>query len=259
MTVVTLSRYVPLERDDGVPWARVRIEEAPAATGPWTALETQTLSPVDTDPSQPAARSLTTTLGTLKEGWYRLVWIDGHNAESAATPPLQNTSDLAVGTRPTVAEVAARLRARTKASGTGPGGSGGGRELGTFTSQTRPTAGDVEDLIDDALDEVLGKVQTPTPGSDYETRVRRTVALYTAILIELSYFPEQVKANHSPVAIYQQLYTSRIKALIAEGETGKPQGEGSGTGGGDSPGDAAWVFPADTGGLVGWAKSLVGP
>jgi hypothetical protein len=149
------------------------------------------------------------------------------------------------GVRPTVAEVAALLRARTKVMG--------GKEEGTFTlasanPHTRPTAEEVEVLIDNALAEVLGKVKPAPSGSEYETRVLRAVALYTAILIETSYYPEQAKTGQSAADTYLKLYESRIEAVIAEGETGEPQG----TGKDDSPADPAWTFPEDAGGLVGY-------
>jgi len=238
--VVTLEDFVPLPREDGIAWSSVRIDEAPAHDGPWTVLETQSLpSPLDPDPQYPAPRSITTTLATLDVG----------GRATAATQPVQNTSEAPGGVRPYVRDVAALLRARTKVTG--------GGEAGTFNGNTRPTGEEVDDLIDEATDEVLGKVQTPTPGSSYERRVRGAIRMYAAILIELSYWPEQVKNNHSPVSTYQSLYDSRLRALIAEGETGTPQGMGaggSGGGSGDSPGDAAWTFPENTGGLVGWTS-----
>lgn len=170
-------------------------------------------------------------------------------------------SQLTVGVRPPNRQVAGLMRARTKVPG--------GKEQGVFvdgpaTAATRPTATQVDGLIDDALDEVLGKVQPidatavpgsayNAPGSRYERRVRGAVALYAAILIETSYYPEQVRSGQSPVTVYQQLYDSRIRALIAEGETGAAEGMGQGaSGGGDAPADAAWGgFPPGIGGLIG--------
>jgi hypothetical protein len=256
--VVTLARYEPLPRDDGIPWTRAQIQEATLQAGPWTLIDTVTLSPVDADPSAPQIRDLSTASATIDGGgWYRIIWVDSHGGISQPTPPVQDDQEPAPGWRPTVGEVASRLRARTKIPG--------GKEQGVFTSETRPTADQVEELIDEAVDEVLGKVQAidttlvarssyNAPGSDYERRIRRAVALYTAILIELSYFPEQVRQNLSPVTGYQQLYDSRIRALIAEGETGAAEGMGQGaSGAGDAPADAAWSFPEDTfGALVGW-------
>lgn len=151
-------------------------------------------------------------------------------------------SELPSTTVPTVADVALLLRARTQVRG--------GKEAGTFNEETRPTGQEVSLLIGEASDEVLGKVQTPVAGSDYERRVRGAIRLYAAILIELSYFPEQVGTGQSAVAAYERLYESRVKALIAEGETGEVQGEGGeGPGGGDSA-HAAWVFPIDYGGQI---------
>lgn len=258
--VVTLQRYVPIPRTGtgAVPWTTARILESAAETGPFVQIDQITLSPVDTDPANPVPRDLTTANATLTDGWYEVVWVDANGAVSDPTAPLENAP--ATGTRPSVQEVASRLRARTKIAG--------GKELGTWTTTTRPTAGEVEDLIDDALDEVLGKVQPiddtqqfgsayNAPGSDYERRIRRAVALYAAILVELSYFPEQIRSGQSPVTTMQQLYDSRIRALISEGETGRAEGMGvggSGGGGGDAPADAAWAYPADGGGMVGWGS-----
>jgi hypothetical protein len=116
----------------------------------------------------------------------------------------------------------------------------GGREVGTFDANTRPTSDEVDGLIDEAVAEVLGKCKLPEEGSLYEGRVRSTIALYTAILVELSYFPEQIASGKSPEPEFRSLYELRIKALIAEGETGEPQGMG---GKDESPADAAWAFP----------------
>lgn len=175
---------------------------------------------------------------------------------------LASTGPLEAGTRPSVRDVAALLRARTKVNG--------GRELGTFADgQTRPGETEVTGLIDDAADEVLGKVvgidttlapgsAYNAPGSRYERRIRSAIALYAAILIELSYFPEQVEASRSAAGTYQQLYDSRIRSLISEDKTGQPEGMGDsargGAGGADSPADAAWAFPQDGGGLIGWSS-----
>ncbi len=258
--VVTLSRYTPLERDDTVAWTLAQIQEASDQTGTAaTLIDTIVLYPVDPDPANPITRDLTTTKATLSQGWYRVLWVDGNSYTSSPTPWVQNLSALAGGVRPTVTEVASLLRARTKVRG--------GTEAKTFNTITRPTADEVEELIDDALSEVLGKVQPidPTlvygsaynaPGSAYERRVRAAVKLYAALLVELSYWPEQVHSGQSPANTYQALFDSRIRALISEGETGRAEGMGVGGagGGGDAPADAAWSFPTDTGGLVGWAS-----
>ena len=74
--VVSLTGFEPGARYDSVAWTQARIEEATSANGPWTALVTQALSPVDSDPTNPQTRNLTTSLATLATGWYRIVWLD---------------------------------------------------------------------------------------------------------------------------------------------------------------------------------------
>ena len=51
---------------------------------------------------------------------------------------------------PTVADVASYIRARTKVSG--------GKEAGTFNDNTRPTATEVENLIEQAVDHVAAAI-----------------------------------------------------------------------------------------------------
>jgi hypothetical protein len=229
--LVTLSDFTPPARADATSYTSVKIEEAVAAAGPWTVIDTQALV-ADLDPEHPLERDLTTNKATLPEGWYRVKWLSGVD-ETAPSEPVQNLSQLSGGMRPTLTDVASKVRARTKVKG--------GNELGTFNQNTRPTDDEVEDLIDDACDEVLGKIKLPESGTKYERRARGLVALYTAMLVELSFFPEQVGTPKSPYDAYSALYDKRLKALIAEGETGEPQGEGGNAG--DSPGDAAWTFP----------------
>jgi hypothetical protein len=238
--LVTLVDYTPPARADSTSYTSVKIEEATEAAGPWSIIDTKSTGP-DADPAHPEARDLTTNKATLTAGFYRVKWVSGAD-ETAPSEPVQNLASLAGGLRPTIVDVAAKLRARTKTVG--------GDEIGTFNQNTRPTDDEVEALINEALDEVLGKIKTPTSGSDYERRARGAVALYAAILVETSYFPEQVGSGKSAAATYEKLYDSRIKALIAEGETGEPEGMGDS----DAPADASWTFPESTSGLVGWGS-----
>jgi hypothetical protein len=245
MYEVSFHDYVPPPRFDGRVWTRVEVEEAAEVTGPWNTLAVITLTPLDTDATKPRARSFTIGNATLAEGFYRVVWLDLEGGESEPSAAVHFTPE-GKGIRPAIAEIAALLRARTKVTG--------GKEEGTFTQATRPTDDQVEDLIDQGLDDVLGKVKgmtafralEPTPSSEetegYERRVRGAVALFTAILVETSYFPEQVRSDQSAASIYEKRYEDRIKALIAEGETGEAQGEGGEGKGADSQGDAYWNF-----------------
>jgi len=91
--VVTLEDYRPSPRYDGEAWTTVQIYEAPASTGPWTLLETQNLTPVDADPTNPAYRNFTTDLGTADEQWYQLVFLDADMSTGQPTYPIQNVPD----------------------------------------------------------------------------------------------------------------------------------------------------------------------
>lgn len=90
--VVTLENFRPTPRYDSLAWTQARIEEGALATGPWTALETIVLSPVDADPTEPALRNFTTELGTAADLWYRIVFLDADGDEALPTYPVQNAS-----------------------------------------------------------------------------------------------------------------------------------------------------------------------
>lgn len=101
--VVSLEDVRPSPRYDGEPWTQARFEEGTASTGPWTTLETIALSPVDSDPANPAYRSFTTDLASDTEGlWYRIVFLDAGGDTGLPTFPIQNVAD----SRPVYASVA---------------------------------------------------------------------------------------------------------------------------------------------------------
>lgn len=106
--------------------------------------------------------------------------------------------------RPTVQEVALLERTRTA-------GGGGGDEI-TFTDSTRPTASEVDALIDQALQAIL--IELPEGfGPEFYDRARHMVALYTAILIEGSYFREQL--DQGSVALWRDLLNTGMANLRA--------------------------------------------
>jgi hypothetical protein len=97
----------------------------------------------------------------------------------------------------------------------------GGQELQTFTDDTRPTADEVEGLIDVATEAVLSQLPIRLAPAYYE-RTKHMVALYTAVLIEASYFREQL--DQGSVALYRQMLTDGMGALLEA--TGGEAGEG---------------------------------
>lgn len=82
--VVSLEDFTPGARYDGLPWTQARIEQGTSATGPWTAIETKALSPLDANPASPASRDFTTALATVATGWFRIVFLDAGGNEQAS-------------------------------------------------------------------------------------------------------------------------------------------------------------------------------
>jgi hypothetical protein len=87
-----------------------------------------------------------------------------------------------------------------------------GRELGTFTAATRPTDTQVTDLINQAADDVADAIGSDIPVDLYEN-AGNVAALGTAMLVEVSYYPEQVAAGRSPFAAYQSMYKDKLARL----------------------------------------------
>ena len=92
--VVSLEDYRPAPRYDSIPWTDAQIQEGTASDDTaWVTLETVALSPVDSDPANPAYRNFTTSLGTAEDMWYRIVFLDASLATGLPTIPVQNVQD----------------------------------------------------------------------------------------------------------------------------------------------------------------------
>lgn len=106
---------------------------------------------------------------------------------------------------PTVAQVGSLLRTRTK----GPNM----EYLGTFTTETVPTEDQVESLIPQAVGEV--EARTGEIPESLESRAGNVAALYAAMLVELSYFPEQVGSDVSPYDQLKELFDGAMEGLLS--------------------------------------------
>ena len=156
--------------------------------------------------SPPASGIYTTTLlAPATAGTYTIVWDDG-------TAFISEQVDVAAsaggGPVPGVDDVAALLRARTKDTV--------GAE-GTFTAATRPTATQVQELIDFVVGEVHGHVALELP-EILHGQARRCIVLGVASLIELSYFPEQQNqagADRTSAVAYREMYEKALERLAA--------------------------------------------
>lgn len=139
---------------------------------------------------------------------------------------------------PSVADVAAHIRARTKIAG--------GKEAGTFqdestagaNDQTRPNATQAEVLIDNAVRSVLGKTKGVEPCTDeLKDSAKNLAALRAAMAVEASYYPEQTRTDRSNFAQLRQMYTDDLDGFL-EGlalECGSQGGGGDEGAPGQSP------------------------
>lgn len=92
--VVTFLEYLPSARYDSLPWTAVTIEEGATSAGPWSLIDTISISPVDANPAQPAYRNFTTqNADDAFDLWYRLTFLDADNDFAQPTFPVQNVAD----------------------------------------------------------------------------------------------------------------------------------------------------------------------
>lgn len=152
---------------------------------------------------------------------------------------------------PELEDVGALLRARTQDSHDD--------EIGTFNDETRPTDEEAQRIIEQAgsivysrIGSVEEEVLTCSGAEDIRTQAKYMVSLLAAMLIELSYFPEQVKSDRSAYEHYRELWNEQMTSLTdaaAECRSGEITPDVPGEGGVGNP---SWAFPVDAGGLVGW-------
>jgi hypothetical protein len=108
--------------------------------------------------------------------------------------------------KPTTADVAALLRARTKDLD--------GSEVGDFNDNTRPTGTEVDKLIDMAYGEVTGRAGVYLR----ERCAALAMALVTiraAMWVEGSYWPEQVRSDRSIFTELAEQFTAGLPTLDA--------------------------------------------
>lgn len=130
---------------------------------------------------------------------------------------------------PTVDEVAALLRARTKTTA--------GVEASTFlpasedpdVAQTRPTAEGAGEIIANAAQAVAGELAADVPIALYGAFSFAT-KLYAACLIEKAYFPEQIASARSAYPQYWEEYQRAVETLKDRipGESGTLEASGIG-------------------------------
>jgi hypothetical protein len=107
--------------------------------------------------------------------------------------------------KPTVAEVAALVPSRAK---------GQYGRLTTFDETTQPTADQVQTVIDRCYSKIFGKVGTP-PDALVED-AKEIVTLRAAMLVELTFFGDQIRADRSPYQELKDLYEEAVTDFFAD-------------------------------------------
>lgn len=187
-----------LRKSDGVEvMARMtsKIVEAPAGSGHYVA----------------------TLTAPEERGEYTILWDTGGalTSDNNAVDDLVVTYDIPAGFSgsegpswtPTVADVAALIRARTKIPG--------GAEAGTFTDKTRVTKVEAERIIAQAVDHVAAAIGGDPCNDQLRESAGAASAMLAAILIEQSYWPESAEARGSSAARLESLFNVRMKSLTA--------------------------------------------
>jgi len=243
MYVITFEDYTPPPKYDGIAWSEIHIQESASESGPWTEIDVQSLSPVDADPTEPMARSFTTDQATLPNGWYQIIFRDPAASTALPTTPVQNVPDETMPYLPTLADIGAIMRARTKTVN--------GDEIGTFNDETRPTGEEVNRIIMQAASDVTSGVDTDIPESAYRW-ARQAITYRAAKLIEISYFPEQIATGRAPYPEYNALFDEALgwlKEAIGRELAEETLGEDI------LPGQPFWTFPPPDV-LVGWTTKM---
>lgn len=143
---------------------------------------------------------------------------------SRSEPLIVPTSDWS----PSLQTVGSLLRARTRDTN--------GTEVGTFSPDTRPTDDQATGLVVTATYDVAAAVGSEIPEALWP--MAESVTSYrAAMLIELSYFPEQVAAGRSPYEQLKALYTESLKNLLARSTGDAPGGEPG------APSPPSYAFP----------------
>lgn len=191
MITISLSGYKPSPRFDGTTWRTYKVQESLTKNGPWVDLQSAALSPLDSDPTNPAVRNFTVNTDTI-DGWYRVVFAD-LLLDEEYTIPRWNHQGPNVNYLPTVDQVARKILSRTKDNR--------GNLGGTFTASTTPTDEQVEQIIFDAVKPIADVIGDIVPDELLDD-AQDVVALKAAMQVELSFYPDQVNTGRS---IYPQL------------------------------------------------------
>jgi hypothetical protein len=142
--------------------------------------------------------AVSTGAPVLPPFWSPITQSDG---STLAPPP---AIDLAQVT-PTVDDVAILCRTRTIHDDL--------TEVSTFDTETRPTDVECQELISQALGEVLVALPPNVDMTLWASPIRRVIALRAAGLVETSFYREQATAPAGPAAAHAAAFANELRAL----------------------------------------------
>lgn len=208
--VIPFRGYRPSPRSDGIKWINAHAQEAaPGAQNEPGAFATVESIPIPDypDPTNPPVLNLTTDLGTLRPGWYRLRFTDTGTGEEFTAPRWWG----AEGYRPSTRQVALHIKNRTVDDLN--------NFIGDFTDETVVTGDEVEELIVKAEQRILRRLDVDSneviPTESHQA-ISEVIALYAAMLVELTKFGEQIQANRSPYIHLRDLFIDQMKELLED-------------------------------------------
>jgi hypothetical protein len=212
--VTNFAGVTPPARYDGVAWTVILVEEAAtealAEAGTFTLIATVSIASlpggVDEEPGNPAARDITVSNCTAAEGFYRFVFEDEGSNTSAPTATIKNGPTVEGAIRPSLEDLGALLHSRTVVPGSG------GNEVGTFTSQTRPTATEAQFLIDNAVNQTILTIG-PNIAECFWPETRTVILYLAAQLLELSFYKNEISKGISAYPQYKELWAQSIDGL----------------------------------------------
>ena len=89
-TVLSFTDYTPPARNDDEPWTEALVQQADTSDGSYAQIDALPLDPLDSDPTKPQSRNLTTYAASNTPGkCYRIVWTDADAHLSLPTSPIQ--------------------------------------------------------------------------------------------------------------------------------------------------------------------------
>lgn len=212
--VIPFRNYRPSKRNDAIKWTNAHAQEATdnnGEPGAWNTIESFAIADYP-DPTNPPTLNFTTDLATQRPGWYRIRFTDTGSGEEFTAGRFWGGE----GYRPSTRDVALYIKNRTADPN--------GNYLGDFTADTAVTADEVEGLISKAQERVLRKLDVDPNeviATESHFAISNMIALYAAMLVELTKYSEQIQANRSPYPHLKDLFDEEF-AVVVEDVTGIP-------------------------------------